>query len=227
MLSVIIPSHNSEEGLARTLASLVSAAAEGIVREVAVADAGSTDGTAAVAEAAGCLFLSGGGTWGERVAEAVTAMRRVPWLMVLPPHVLLEAGWFRELTAFIERTERNGRSESLAASFRLEYDDYGLRARVAERAIALCSGIFGLPAPEQGLVVSRRLWDRVQRQQPVDDQAALVARIGRRRIHMLRSSAVVIADSGAGCRVPTGPALAGHALAAIGLPARALGARQS
>ena len=58
MLSVIIPSYNSEEGLARTLASLVSAAAEGIVREVAVADAGSTDGTGAVAEAAGCLFLS-------------------------------------------------------------------------------------------------------------------------------------------------------------------------
>ena len=227
MLSVIIPSYNSEEGLARTLASLVSAAAEGIVREVAIADAGSSDGTEAVAEAAGCLFLTGGGTWGDRVAGAIDAMRRVPWLMVLPPHVLLQAGWFRELTAFIERIERNGRSDSHAASFRLEYDDYGFRARLAERAIALCSGVFGLPAPEQGLVVSRRLIDRIRREQPVSDHAALVARIGRRRIHTLRSTAIVIADGDDRCRVPTAPALAGHALAAIGLPTRSLGARSS
>lgn len=45
MLSVVILTDNSEEGLARTLASLVSAAAEGVIREVAVVDDGSVDGT--------------------------------------------------------------------------------------------------------------------------------------------------------------------------------------
>ena len=43
MLSVLIETRNDEEGLARTLASLIAAAVEGVVREVIVCDLGSTD----------------------------------------------------------------------------------------------------------------------------------------------------------------------------------------
>jgi hypothetical protein len=225
MLSVVILTHNSEEGLARTLASLVSAAAEGIVREVVVADAGSLDGTAAVAEAAGCLLLSTSGSWGDRVSHATAAMRRAPWIMVLEPSVLLEGEWFRELSAFIERVERAGRAPTQAASFRLEYDEFGLRARLAERAVALCSGVFGLPIPEQGLVFSRLLWDRIRRDGPIPDHARLVNRIGRRQIKILRANAVVVAGGRSRSSVPSAPQLAGHALAALGLPGAALGRR--
>ena len=61
MLSVIVPTRNSEEGLARTLSSLVSGAAEGVVREVVVVDDASTDGTRIVADAAGCTLVEAGG----------------------------------------------------------------------------------------------------------------------------------------------------------------------
>ena len=54
MISVIIPTFNSEIALAQTLAALVSAAADGVVREVIVVDAGSSDHTHKVADAAGC-----------------------------------------------------------------------------------------------------------------------------------------------------------------------------
>jgi glycosyltransferase involved in cell wall biosynthesis len=53
MLSVVIATHNSERALLPTLAALVSGAAAGIVREVIVADAGSRDATAAIADGAG------------------------------------------------------------------------------------------------------------------------------------------------------------------------------
>ena len=43
MISVIIPTLNSEIVLAHTLAALVPAAAEGVVREVIVVDGGSSD----------------------------------------------------------------------------------------------------------------------------------------------------------------------------------------
>jgi glycosyltransferase involved in cell wall biosynthesis len=226
MLSVVIPTKNSEEGLARTLASLVPAAAEGVVREVIVADAGSTDGTRVVAEAAGCLLVDASGSWGERIGIGVDAMRRAPWLMLLPPQVVLEGDWFRELAAFIERSERGGRAASFAASFRLEFDAYGFKARTAERAIALCSGWLGLPVPQQGLVMSRRLWDRVGAGASIADHVSLIGRIGRRHIHILRSSAVVISDAQDRFGVPSAPALAGHTLAALGLPGMALGARE-
>ncbi len=61
MLTVLIETRNDEEGLARTLASLVGAAVEGVVRDVIVCDRGSTDQTHYVAEHAGCHYVASGG----------------------------------------------------------------------------------------------------------------------------------------------------------------------
>ena len=61
MLSVLIETRNDEEGLSRTLASLIGGAVEGIVREVIVCDAGSTDQTHRVADHAGCQYVAKGG----------------------------------------------------------------------------------------------------------------------------------------------------------------------
>lgn len=87
MLSVLIETRNDEEGLARTLASLVPAAVEGIVREVIVCDRGSTDHTHRVAEQAGCHFLAAGGI--------ATGIRQAKgeWLLLLEPGARLDDGW--------------------------------------------------------------------------------------------------------------------------------------
>ncbi len=227
MLSVVILTHNSEEGLARTLASLVSAAAEGVIREVVVVDSHSNDGTATVAEAAGCLLLTADGSWGDRVGHAISAMRRAPWIMVLQPQVLLEGDWFRELSVFIERVERANGSEAKAAIFRLEYDEFGLKARLAERTVAFCSRVLGMPVPEQGLVFSRRLWDRVRRSGSPPSHGKLISRIGRRQIRTLRANAIVVASATATSGVPSVRQLTGHALTALGVPGIAADSRPS
>ena len=49
MISVVVPTLNAESDLPRTLAALVPAAIEGIVREVIIVDGGSTDATARIA----------------------------------------------------------------------------------------------------------------------------------------------------------------------------------
>ena len=61
MLTVLIETKDDEEGLTRTLASLVGGAVEGVVRDVIVCDSGSTDQTHRVAEHAGCNYLAAGG----------------------------------------------------------------------------------------------------------------------------------------------------------------------
>jgi glycosyltransferase involved in cell wall biosynthesis len=223
MLSVVIPTLNAEEGLLRTLASLVPAAAEGAIREVVVVDGGSRDGTEKVAEAAGCTLLQHPGPWGERVGQGVAMARRAPWLMILPPNVLLEGEWFREVMAFAERAERNGAAGE-AAAFRLAFDAFGWRARVAEGTVGVASSVFGLPLPEQGLILSRRAWDKARRHAPIRDHRDLIGRIGRRSIHILRSNAVAIASRHDGRELPAGRAIARHVLAALGVPIRATGA---
>ena len=63
MLSAIIATHESERALVPTLAALVPGAMAGLVREVIVADGGSRDATAEVADVAGCRFMVRPSRW--------------------------------------------------------------------------------------------------------------------------------------------------------------------
>jgi glycosyltransferase involved in cell wall biosynthesis len=87
MLSVLIETRNDEEGLARTLASLVGAVVEGAVRDVVVCDLGSTDQTRYVAEQAGCNLVTAGG-----IAAGIAAAKG-DWLLVIEPGARLVDGW--------------------------------------------------------------------------------------------------------------------------------------
>ena len=75
MLSVIIATKDAERALVPTLAALVSGATAGIIREVLIADGGSRDDTAAVAEVAGCNFLVLDGTTARRLNTAAAKAR--------------------------------------------------------------------------------------------------------------------------------------------------------
>src|ERR1700734_518931 len=82
MLSVIIATKDSERALVPTLAALVSGATAGVINEVMIADGGSHDDTAAVAEVAGCNFFVLDGTTARRL-NAAAAKARAPWLLFL------------------------------------------------------------------------------------------------------------------------------------------------
>ena len=93
MFSVLIETHNHEAQLTRTLASLVSGAVEGLVREVIVCDAGSTDHTHIVADHAGCRYIASGGiVVGIRQAKA-------EWLIFMEPGARLCEGWMEAAAA--------------------------------------------------------------------------------------------------------------------------------
>lgn len=87
MLSVLIETRNDEEGLARTLGSLVSGAIEGVVREVIVCDQESSDQTYRVAEHAGCHFVANGG-----IAAGIRQAKS-DWLLLIEPGAKLADGW--------------------------------------------------------------------------------------------------------------------------------------
>ena len=58
MISVVIPTLNAERTLPRCFDSLITAAVRGVVREVIVADGGSSDDTLAIADAAGAHIVA-------------------------------------------------------------------------------------------------------------------------------------------------------------------------
>src|SRR3954464_11288834 len=92
MISVVIPTSNSERLLPRCFDSLIPAAVRGVVREVIVADAGSTDATLLIAGAAGAHVIQGRGARGALLAEGAKSAR-ADWLLFLRPETALEPGW--------------------------------------------------------------------------------------------------------------------------------------
>jgi glycosyltransferase involved in cell wall biosynthesis len=188
MLSVIIATLDCERPLARSLAALVPGAVDGLVSEAIVADGGSRDGTATVADAAGCIFISGAEPLGLRL-KAAAAKARAPFLLFVRPGIVLDAGWVGEARRFTERPA----AAPCAAVFRR-----GASSQTLFRELgALLAGALGaLPRPDQGLLVARVFYDELgghaeDAANPEDD---LIRRIGRRRLVTLSTGATKILD---------------------------------
>lgn len=196
MISVVIPTLNSERFLVPTLAPLVAGVAAGLVREVVIADGGSHDATEKIADEAGCEYLPGKADEGVRLA-AGAASARGDWLLFLDPGAVLDESWPREAGAFMGSAERTGNAMKRAAVFRLSVDGHGLAPRLAEAAAALRHWVFGLPRPDQGLLIAKRFYQSLGGHVTgAHPRRRLLGQIGRRRIVTLRTRIVIPADSG-------------------------------
>jgi glycosyltransferase involved in cell wall biosynthesis len=191
VITVIIPTRDSERALVPTLSALVSASASGLVREVILTDGGSNDETEKVADVAGCHFLKGPHDPGARL-RAAAHQARGSWLLFLGPAAILLEGWMREVRAFVDTMERSGLAERRAATFRLGYEGFGMKPRLAEAAAAARLVVIGRPRPEQGLLIARRFYDQLGGHgDGKKAQERLFARIGRRRLVTLRARIVL------------------------------------
>lgn len=194
MLSVVIGTLNDERALVPTLSALVSGAASGMIRDVIVADGGSTDATAEVADIAGCEFFAEKTPLAQRLRTAARRAR-TPWLMFLRPGVVLNPSWADECTRFQQQSELQAAVDRRAAVFRPSPDSGGDRTVFAEAITLLRAALGGRPRPEQGLIIHRQFYDRLggHHDRRTDPESDLLGRIGRRQITMLRSEAFTIA----------------------------------
>jgi cellulose synthase/poly-beta-1,6-N-acetylglucosamine synthase-like glycosyltransferase len=157
MLTVLIETHNSEEALARTLASLIGAAVEGVVREVIVCDRGSTDNTHRVADQAGCHYLADGGI------DAGVQQAKGDWLLLIEPGARLVEGWTEEVLEHIGRTAGPARfSRARADRTPFLARVFSARRTLAEglvisrkQAAALCKSAGSSEALARGLATKR------------------------------------------------------------------------
>lgn len=192
MLSVVIATENAERSLVPTLAALVPGAMAGVVREVIVADAGSNDATAEIADAAGCRIDVLRAPLGERLRRAA-ASARAAWLLFLRPGAVPDPTWTEEARRFIERTELVGRADACAAALRQCGDTDTVGSALMEALGLIAASIGVRPRSPQGLLISKALYARSGGHLggDADPEASLLHRLGRRRIIMLRSRALM------------------------------------
>ncbi len=194
MLSIIIPTLNAEKDLARCLAALVPAVVDGLVKDVVIADGGSSDRTLKIADQAGAVAISTAAGRGGQFIEGAKAAKG-EWLLFLHADTVLAPGWHADAIAFMDGVD-TGRRKPCAAAFGFALDDDGLAPRVVETMVGIRAGVLKLPYGDQGLLISRALYSEIGGFKPMAmmEDVDIVRRLGSRRITILRAKAVTSAQ---------------------------------
>lgn len=183
-VTVIVPTLNAAERLARSLKSVESAHATVVV------DGGSSDDTIGIATINGALVVTSKRGRGDQLA-AGALMAKTDWLLFLHADTVLEKGWQAEVEAFTSTAA----NETRAAVFCFALDDRSPQARRLERLVRWRSRILALPYGDQGLLIHRKLYDATGGYRPlaIMEDVDIVRRIGRSRLCHLESRAITSA----------------------------------
>lgn len=186
-----MPTLNAAPHLARSLAPLVPAVADGLVRELIISDGGSTDGTVPIAEEVGARVVTGASGRGAQLVAGAAAAR-APWLLFLHADTALDEGWTRDAARFIA----DPRNASRAAAFRFAFDDASFGAQFVTFWVHARNRTLALPYGDQGLLISRLFYDALggYRDLPLMEDVDIVRRIGGKRLQILPARAVTSAD---------------------------------
>jgi rSAM/selenodomain-associated transferase 2 len=181
-ISVVIPTLNAALSLPETLAALAP------VSEIVVADGGSTDATAIVAQAAGATVITAPRGRGAQLAAGIAAATE-EWLLLLHADTRLTPNWRAEAAKHIRQ------NPDKAAWFRFTLDSADQRARRLERLVGWRCRVLSLPYGDQGLLIHRETLDAAggMRPLPLMEDVDLVRRLGRHRLIGLNAGAVTSA----------------------------------
>lgn len=169
-LTVVIPTLNEAERLPRLLSDL-----EGLDAEIVVVDGGSEDATVDIAVERGVRVLEAERGRGLQFRAGVAASDR-PWLFFLHADSRLDPSALTALRTFLE----DARPDDFA-HYRFALEGAGRLHRLIEFGQGLREACLGLPYGDQGLVVSRALYERASGYPawPIMEDVGLVDRLGR------------------------------------------------
>jgi len=184
MISVVVPALNADATLGAALAAVRDSP---LVGEIVVADGGSRDATVATAQSLGARAIAAARGRGNQLAAGAAASGG-EWLLFLHADCRLEPGWDKAARRFIEGPGAGER----AGYFVFALDDPGAAARRLERLVAQRCRVLALPYGDQGLLISRRLYQAVGGFAPIPlmEDVDIVRRLGRRRLQPIAARAV-------------------------------------
>ena len=175
-LSVIIPTLDAAATIGPTLASIGEGTECDLVREIVIADGGSDDGIAGVADESGAVFLSCKSGRGSQL-RAGASRARADWLLFLHADTVLCAGWTDAVIGHLHRPHAAG-------YFRLAFDETGMLPTLTAHWANLRSSLFRLPYGDQCLLVHKSLYAAVDGHpdQPIMEDVVLSRRLGNRLV---------------------------------------------
>lgn len=151
-LSVVIPTLDAAAGIGPCLGALGEGLMTGLVADLVIADGGSKDAIAEVADHLGATLVTAPRGRGTQLAAGCAAARG-RWLLVVHADTVLPSGWTDAVAAHLTQ------HPAAAGYFGLSFDDSGWQARLVAGWANLRSLLFGLPYGDQALLVPRGLYE--------------------------------------------------------------------
>ena len=184
-LSIVIPAFNAEAVLPLCLASLMPGLEAGLIREVILVDGGSEDQTRRLAEGAGASVHTAPEKGRAAQLRHGFAEARGEWLLFLHADTALSRDWAeRAKTHIAERKDK-------AAAFTLAYRSDHPMAKIVARRANWRARALGLPYGDQGLLISRKLYQDVggYPDTPFMEDVKIVRALGKKRLSILSAEA--------------------------------------
>ena len=153
LLSIVIPTLNSTNLISSTLLSLSEGIEASLIKELIISDGNSTDDIKKLSNDIGAVFIKGQkgrGTQLHRGAIKATG----EWILFIHSDTVLPPGWAIAFLKHIKNQENAGYCK-------LSFDDPSLIAKVISFGANLRSSIFKLPYGDQGLLISKKLYNEI------------------------------------------------------------------
>ncbi len=160
------------------------------VSRIVVSDGGSSAKVLSSAVQNGALIAMGSSGRGQQLRRGASWAAGSDWLFIVHADCRLPEDWHERARAHIKSYPDK------AGYFDLKFDSSRLSARILEALVRWRCALFGLPYGDQGLLISRKLYDAVGGYEaiPLFEDVAIIRALGKARIRRLGAPIFTNAD---------------------------------
>jgi len=180
-ITVIIPTFNSCKNINKTLSNVNK-----YFKNIIIIDGRSTDNTRKIAKKYNSKIYLSNANRGKQLHIGAKKCN-TDWFLFLHADTLLESTSYEEVKIFINKNIKNK-----AAYFKLKFNEKNKYALFIENLVYLRNIIFRLPYGDQGLLISKSLYNKIGgfKPMPIMEDIYIIRKIGYKNLYLMNSNII-------------------------------------